>query len=112
MKKLAIAAVTAIVATVSLTGFAEAASRDNQKEWRHESRNHNDRGWRGDRGHDHNWRHHGWRHNGWRGGWRPGYWGGPRIVIAPTYNDYCFIKKVRHYDDYGNLYIKRVRVCR
>ena len=26
-------------------------------------------------------------------------------------HDYCFIKKVRRYDDWGNMYIKRVRVC-
>ena len=24
---------------------------------------------------------------------------------------YCFIKKVRRYDDWGNMYIKRIRVC-
>ena len=24
---------------------------------------------------------------------------------------YCFIKKIKRYDDWGNLYIKRVRVC-
>jgi hypothetical protein len=52
----------------------------------------------------------GWRHHGWRGHW--GYWGGPRIVIRPAYyNNYCFVKKIREYDDYGNLYIRRVRVC-
>ncbi|MDB5524425.1 MAG: hypothetical protein JWM58_2188 [Rhizobium sp.] len=110
MKKLAIIALSAVVATVSLSSFADARSRDRGDEWR---RNHSDnRGWRGDRGRNHNWHRHGWRHNGWRGGWRPGYWGGPRIIIAPGYNDYCFIKKVKRYDAYGNAYIKRVRVCR
>ena len=55
----------------------------------------------------------GWRHHGWHNGYH-GYWGGPRIVIRPAYyaNDYCFVKKVRSYDEYGNLYIERVRVCR
>jgi hypothetical protein len=24
---------------------------------------------------------------------------------------YCFIKKVRRYDDWGNVYIKRIKVC-
>ncbi|MBL0374990.1 hypothetical protein JJB09_23530 [Rhizobium sp. KVB221] len=54
---------------------------------------------------------------GWRRyhGWHNGYWGGARIVIRPRvvyYGDYCFVKKVRRYDDWGNVYIKRVRVCR
>ena len=34
-----------------------------------------------------------------------GYYGG-------YYAPYCFIKKIRTYDYYGNLYIKRIRVCR
>ena len=78
MKKLIIAAVTAIVATVSLSSAAEA-------------------GWR--------------RHHGWYGHHHNRFWG-PRIVIRPVvYNDYCFVKKVRRYDAWGNLYIKRVNVC-
>lgn len=79
MKKYIIAAVTAVVATVSLSTVAEA-------------------GWR---------RHHGWH------GYHHGHFWGPRIVISPVvYDDYCFVKKVRRYDDWGNLYIKRVRICR
>ena len=79
MKKFALGALAAIVATVSLSSVAEA-------------------GWR--------------RHHGWHNGWHHGYWGGPRIVIRPAYyNDYCFVKKVREYDDYGNVYVRRVRVC-
>ena len=79
MKKFALGALAAIVATVSLSSVAEA-------------------GWR--------------RHHGWNNGWHHGYWGGPRIVIRPAYyNDYCFVKKVREYDDYGNVYVRRVRVC-
>ena len=27
------------------------------------------------------------------------------------YQPYCFVKKVRRYDDWGNVYVKRVRVC-
>jgi acyl CoA:acetate/3-ketoacid CoA transferase alpha subunit len=76
MKNYIIAAVAAVVATVSLSTAAEA-------------------GWR---------RHHGWHghHNFW----------GPRIVIRPVvYDDYCFVKKVRRYDRWGNLYIKRIRIC-
>jgi hypothetical protein len=77
MKKFAIAALTAIVATVSLSTVAEAGWR-----WRHHHR------WHG--------HHHG------------------RIFIAPRvvyHGDYCFVKKVKRYDDWGNVYIKRVRVC-
>jgi hypothetical protein len=49
----------------------------------------------------------GWRrHHGYHG-----YWG-PRIVIRPVvYDDYCFVRKVKRYDRWGNLYVKRVRVC-
>ena len=58
------------------------------------------------------WRNGGWHNGGWHNGWHHGYWGGPRIVIRPAYyNDYCFVKKVREYDDYGNVYVRRVRVC-
>ena len=54
-----------------------------------------DAGWR--------WRHHGWRHHH--------NWG--VVVVGPryVYNDYCFVKKVKRYDDWGNVYIKRVRIC-
>jgi hypothetical protein len=78
MKKFAIAALTAVVATVSLSSVAEA-------------------GWR-------------WKH---RHGFHGHHHFGPRIVIRPAayYGDYCFIKKVRRYDDWGNMYIRRVRVC-
>jgi hypothetical protein len=110
MKKIALAAVAAVVATLSLSSAADAGTN-----WRHRGFNHN--GW--NHGWNHNgWNRHGWRHNhwgwnhGWRYGWRAGYWGGPTIVVAPGYSDYCFVKKVRHYDDNGNLHIKRVRVCR
>ena len=52
-----------------------------------------------------------WRHHGWHGHHHNRYWG-PRIVIRPAYyNDYCFVKKTKRYDDYGNVYIKRVKVC-
>lgn len=51
----------------------------------------------------------GWRHRHYHG--YHGYWG-PRIVIRPVvYDDYCFVRKVRRYDRWGNLYIKRVRIC-
>ena len=33
-----------------------------------------------------------------------GYYGG-------HYQTYCFVKKVRFYDYYGNLRFKRIRVC-
>jgi hypothetical protein len=47
-------------------------------------------------------RHHGWKHRN--------HWG--VVVVAPRYyGDYCFVKKVRRYDDWGNVYVKRVRIC-
>ena len=81
MKKLVFGALAALVATVSLSSVAEA-------------------GWK-------------WKHNGWHNGWHHGYWGGPRIIIRPAYynDDYCFVKKVKHLDDWGNVYVKRVRIC-
>jgi hypothetical protein len=113
MRKLAIGAMAAIVAVLSISTSADAAM------WR-------GRGFHG--GWHHGW-HHGWRggwHHGWRGGWhhgwRGGYWG-PGVVIAPGwgayyggydngyYGDYCYVRKVRHYDRYGHAYIRRVRVC-
>ena len=51
----------------------------------------------------------GWRyrHNGWNHGNR---WG--VVVVAPRdYGGYCFTKKVKRYDDWGNVYVKRVRIC-
>ena len=46
-------------------------------------------------------RHHGWRHHN--------HWG--VVVVAPSYHDYCFVKRVKRYDDWGNVYIKKVRIC-
>lgn len=28
------------------------------------------------------------------------------------YEPQCFIKKIRKYDHYGNLYVKRVKICK
>ena len=51
------------------------------------------------------WRYkhrHGWNHRH--------HWG--VVVVAPRYyGDYCFVKRVKRYDDWGNVYVKRVRVC-
>lgn len=83
-------------------------------------------------GYRHGYRHRGYRHYGYRHGgrynggpyygWGPGwgywggyggYWGGVGIVVGPGYyDDYCYIRKVRRYDQWGNMYIRRVRVCR
>ena len=47
-------------------------------------------------------RHHGWRHHN--------NWG--VVVVSPRYyGDYCFVKKVKRYDDWGNVYIRKVRIC-
>lgn len=81
MKKLALGAIAALVATVALTSGAEAG------------------GWK-------------WHNHGWNNGWHHGFWGGPRVVIRPVYyHNYCFVKNVHEYDEFGNLYIRRVRVC-
>ncbi len=127
MKKFAIAALAAMVAAVSLSSGADARDRNGNDRWVHEGRNNDNRNggrnWQ-DRGFRHDgprndhwrregWRHDNWRHNGWRYGWRgPGYRSGPTVIITPGYSDYCFVRKVRHYDRHGNIYIKRVRVCR
>jgi hypothetical protein len=118
MNKHIAVALAAVVATVSLSSAAYAR---NDEEWRrdgHRSEHRDNRGFRehdrrADRG-DRRWSRDRWHHHGWRNhGWRPGYWGGPRVVIRPGYIEpYCFIKKVRRYDDWGNMYVKRVRVCR
>ncbi|MGV3548146.1 hypothetical protein [Rhizobium sp.] len=124
MKKLALTVMAAIVA---VTGFASVASadsrRNNDDEWRRYDRSDNGdrdggrwdnrrddrrearRDW--DRDRDDNWRRHGRRDQ-----WRPQY--RPRVVFRyDRYDrDYCFVKKVRRYDDWGNVYIKRVTVCR
>ncbi|CAN7631429.1 hypothetical protein [Rhizobium sp. LjRoot254] len=105
MKKLALTVVAAVVATVGMVSAASADSRRGDDEWRrhgHHENRHADRddNWR--RGHHDGWRRHHWRRHH-----------GPRIVFrGDFYDDYCFVKKVRRYDDWGNVYIKRVRICR
>lgn len=48
--------------------------------------------------------------HGWSGqiGYVDGYYGNGYYEYRP----YCFIKKVRRYDAYGNVYYERVRICR
>jgi Ni/Co efflux regulator RcnB len=127
MKKFIVTASAALIAILSVAGSAAASDRRGHEEiLRHGERHgaHRDRGrdpgfhdggrrhvdrhgWRGDRRH--------WRHDGWRYGGYPGYyWGGPRVVIGgPVYIEpSCFKKKVYRTDAWGNVYIKRVRVCR
>jgi len=103
MKKLILPVIAAAVAALTFTTTAEAAK------WR----------WGGGgghwRGHGHGYRHHGHRWYG-HGHWRGRYWG-PGVVIAPGYygggyyDDYCYVRKVRRLDAYGNSYVRRVRVC-
>lgn len=124
MNKHIAVALAAVVATVSLSTQAFADSRRNNEEWRRDGQRSEQRDNRGFRENDRRadrssrgdrrWSRDRWHHNGWRNpGWRSGYWGGPRVVIRPGYvAPYCFIKKVRRYDDFGTMYVKRVRVCR
>ena len=103
MKKIAITALAAVMATVGMASAAAADSRRGDNEWRHKDR-HVER--HVDRRHV---RHHKWKRHHWRHGHRHG----PRVVIRGNFrDDVCFIKKVRRYDDWGNMYIKRVRICR
>ena len=48
-------------------------------------------GWRHHRPHHQNRHHHG--------------------MYIYNHHNTCFIKKVKHYDDWGNVYIKRIKVC-
>jgi hypothetical protein len=125
MNKFIVSALAAVVGALSLASAASADSRNRSDDWRQsqhhdrgsDDRRHDDRRDHAERGND-RWRHNdrhneGWRHDRWRhDGWRGGYRGAPRVVIAPRYADYCFIKKVRHYDYHGNVYVKKIRVCR
>jgi hypothetical protein len=52
--------------------------------------------------------HHDWHHGPFFGGII--FDAGPRYISDDEGGD-CFLKKVRSYDDYGNLYLKTVRVC-
>jgi hypothetical protein len=43
----------------------------------------------------------------------PGYgYYAPRYYEPTYYEPACFWKKKRVYDDYGNVYVRRVRICR
>ncbi|MBL0370563.1 hypothetical protein JJB09_00850 [Rhizobium sp. KVB221] len=110
MKKIAIAVLVSIFAMLSFVPSADAGRRGNPGF---------NNGWNNNRGHGgHCGRHCGWHGGYWRGGywgggyWGGGYWGGAYYDPYVGYNDYCFIRKVRRYDQWGNAYIKRVRVCR
>ena len=49
------------------------------------------------------WRHH--HHNHY---WKHRHHHG---VYIYGHHNYCFIKKVKRYDDWGNVYIKRIKMC-
>ena len=51
----------------------------------------------------------GWKWKQKHHGWKRQHWG--VVVVSPRYDDYCFVKKVKRYDDWGNVYIKKVRIC-
>ena len=121
MKKIVLTALAAAMATIGLASAASADSRygDDEEQWRRHGQN--DRGdWDGRRDDD----RQGWRDNDRRGGdddeWRWGdrrdhHWRRDhhRYGWRPQFrDDYCFVKKVRRYDDWGNVYVKRVRICR
>ena len=52
----------------------------------------------------------GWKHgnkHGWK--WKHGHHNSIKIYSS-GYEDYCFVKKIKKYDDWGNVYLKRIRV--
>ena len=51
-----------------------------------------------------------WKY-GHNNGWKKNHHGHNIKIYSPGYNDYCFVKKIKKYDDWGNVYIKKVRVC-
>jgi len=51
---------------------------------------------------------HGWGHHGHGHGWGHG----AHVRVYDDYGYDCFWKKVRSYDAWGNLVIRKVRVCR
>jgi hypothetical protein len=52
----------------------------------------------------------GWKHRHHHHGWKRHHWG--VVVVSPRYyGDYCFVKKIKRYDDWGNVYIRKVRIC-
>jgi Ni/Co efflux regulator RcnB len=116
MKKLALIALAAAMATIGLASAASAGSRSGDDEWPRHERNDGNR-WddrRGDdrqarRGHD---RDDEWRRGDHRRHWRHHH-RYPRYAYRNGWRDgYCFVKKVRRDDEWGNAYIKRVRICR
>lgn len=114
MKKLALTALVAAIALGSLASTASADSRNNDDdEWRrHGQRDGGDWDGRRDDGDRHARRGHDgddeWRWRNRRPHWRHHY----RPHWSYRYDrDVCWVKKVRRYDDWGNVYIKRVRVC-
>lgn len=72
----------AIAALVATVSLASAAEAG--WKWKHG----NSHGWKSKHGHYNNY-----------------------VVVSPGYDDYCFVKKIKKYDDWGNVYIKKVRVC-
>jgi hypothetical protein len=50
----------------------------------------------------------GYGYNGYYGGH---HYGHKRHYYTSYYEPHCWIKKIRKYDYYGNLVVKRIRVC-
>jgi hypothetical protein len=111
MKKLALTALAAVIATLGVVATASAGSRNNDDEWPRD-----DRDWGGRRDHDRSARRDrhdddDWRHGHHRRHWRHHH--RHRFVFRDDYdNDYCFVQRVRRYDEWGNMYIRRIQVCR
>ena len=91
MKKLAIAAIAAVVATVSLSSVAEARNRHNDDEWG---------------------RHH--RHDNWGRHHNDDHWGRPgrRHFDVIHYRPDCSTMKIIKVDDWGNKVVKIIKSCR
>jgi Ni/Co efflux regulator RcnB len=113
MKKLALTALVAAITFGSLASTASADNNNDDDQWRRHGQRDNN-GWDGQRddGDRQARRNHNDDNDEWRWRNRRDHWRHHRPHWSHRYDrDICWVKKVRRYDDWGNVYIKRIRVC-
>ena len=87
MRKIMLSAVVATVAALSFAAPSQAGGLSVGFGFGH--------------GHGHGWGHghgHGWGNGGY-------------VTVYDDYGYDCYWKKVKHYDKWGNLVVKKVKVC-